>query len=87
MRRVASKYAKPVSSEFIELHSSQPCLERRGNGLPLAIAGKHQRNGKAGPWLTSFVLDSFSPPRISRLGPVVSLKKDCSSTLTFRKHG
>lgn len=47
---VASKYAKPVSPEFGELfsHGSQPCLERRSNGLPLAIAGKQQRNGKAG---------------------------------------
>lgn len=40
-RRVASK-AKPESSEFRELssHRSQPCVGRRGNGLPLAIAGK-----------------------------------------------
>lgn len=42
-------YAKPVSSEFGELllQSSQSCLERRGNGLPLAIAGKQQRNGRS----------------------------------------
>lgn len=54
-----------MNSDNYVLHSSQPCLERRGNGLPVAISGKQQSNWEGWPWLTWFVVDSFSLQNLS----------------------